>query len=78
MGEQVAVAVDGQAVVVVLGAGAGGFAVEAALASARDDPARVRSPPRETLTEVMNAAGLARRVGTNLNQAVARLNASIL
>jgi len=54
----------------------GAFAAEAALASARGDPARVWSPLREALAEVMSAAGLVRRVGTNLNQAVARLNAT--
>ena len=52
------------------------FAAEAALASARGDPARVWSPLREALAEVMSTAGLVRRVGTNLNQAVARLNAA--
>jgi hypothetical protein len=31
---------------------------------------------REALVELMIAAGLVRRVGTNLNQAVARLNAT--
>ena len=36
----------------------------------------VWSPLREALAEVMSAAGLVRRVGTNLNQAVARLNAT--
>jgi len=30
----------------------------------------------EALAEVMTAAGLVRRIGTNLNQAVARLNAT--
>src|SRR6266496_2774580 len=54
----------------------GAFAAEAALASARGDPARVWSPARQALAEVMSAAGLVRRVGTNLNQAVARLNAT--
>jgi hypothetical protein len=36
----------------------------------------VWSPLREALTELITAAGLARRAGTNLNQAVARLNAT--
>jgi hypothetical protein len=31
---------------------------------------------REALVELMTAAGLVRRVGTNLNQAVTRLNAT--
>jgi hypothetical protein len=54
----------------------GAFAAEATLASARGEPAKVWSPLREALTEVVIAAGLVRRVGTNLNQAVARLNAT--
>jgi hypothetical protein len=54
----------------------GAFAAEAALAAARDVPAQVWSPLREALVELMSAAGLVRRVGTNLNQAVARLNAT--
>ena len=33
-------------------------------------------PVREALVELMTAAGLVRRAGTNLNQAVARLNAT--
>jgi hypothetical protein len=54
----------------------GAFAAEAALASARGAQARVWSPVREALVELMTAAGLVRRAGTNLNQAVARLNAT--
>jgi hypothetical protein len=54
----------------------GAFAAEAALASARGAQAGVWSPLREALVEVMTAAGLVRRAGTNLNQAVARLNAT--
>ncbi len=38
--------------------------------------ARTASPLRETLDELMAAAGLVRRIGTNLNQAVAKLNAT--
>jgi len=34
------------------------------------------SPMRQALVEVMTSAGLVRRIGTNLNQAVARLNAT--
>ena len=52
------------------------FAAEAALAAARRRSARVGSPSREALLELMAAAGLARRIGTNLNQAVTRLNAT--
>jgi hypothetical protein len=54
----------------------GAFAAEATLASARGLSARTSSPLREALVEVMAAVGLVRRVGTNLNQAVARLNAT--
>lgn len=54
----------------------GAFAAEAALASARGTRARAWSPLREALVEVIAAAGLVRRAGTNLNQAVARLNAT--
>jgi len=54
----------------------GAFAAEAALAAARGMAPRAGSPLREALVEVMTAAGLVRRVGTNLNQAVAKLNAT--
>jgi hypothetical protein len=54
----------------------GAFAAEVTLAAPRGTSARVRSPLREALVELMSAAGLVRRVGTNLNQAVARLNAT--
>jgi hypothetical protein len=54
----------------------GAFAAEAALASARGDEPRVCSPLREALAELIAAAGLVRRAGTNLNQAVAKLNAT--
>jgi hypothetical protein len=54
----------------------GAFAAEATLAAARGVSARAWSPLRESLVELMSAAGLVRRVGTNLNQAVARLNAT--
>jgi hypothetical protein len=54
----------------------GAFAAEAALAAARGARAPDPSPIREALVEVMMAAGLVRRAGTNLNQAVARLNAT--
>jgi hypothetical protein len=54
----------------------GAFAAEATLAAARGVQARAVSPLREALSELMAAAGLVRRVGTNLNQAVARLNST--
>ena len=46
------------------------------LAAARGVQARAASPLREALSELMAAAGLVRRIGTNLNQAVARLNST--
>ena len=54
----------------------GAYAAEAALAAARGVGGQVGAPLREALVELMSAAGLVRRVGTNLNQAVARLNAT--
>src|SRR5450755_1656782 len=54
----------------------GAFAAEVTLAAVRGARATVGSPLREALVELMSAAGLVRRVGTNLNQAVARLNAT--
>jgi hypothetical protein len=54
----------------------GAFAAEAALAAARGGPAVGNSPFPELLRELIRAAGLVRRIGVNLNQAVARLNAT--
>jgi hypothetical protein len=54
----------------------GAFAAEAAMAAARRVSMPASSPAREALVELMTAAGLVRRVGTNLNQAVAKLNAT--
>jgi hypothetical protein len=54
----------------------GAFAAEAAMAAARGTSSPVNSLAREALVEVMTAAGLVRRAGTNLNQAVAKLNAT--
>jgi hypothetical protein len=54
----------------------GAYAAQAALAVARGGANGTGVPMRETLVELMAAAGLVRRVGTNLNQAVARLNAT--
>jgi hypothetical protein len=54
----------------------GAFAAQAALASARGEPSNAAAGLREALVELMAAAGLVRRVGTNLNQAVARLNST--
>jgi len=54
----------------------GAFAAEVTMAAARGHSAAISAPLREALMELMPAAGLVRRVGTNLNQAVARLNAT--
>ena len=54
----------------------GAFAAEATLAAARGGQTRAVSPLREALSELMAAAGLVARIGTNLNQAVARLNST--
>ena len=54
----------------------GAFAAEAALAAARGLAAPIGSPLRDALIELMRATGLVRRIGVNLNQAVARLNAT--
>jgi hypothetical protein len=52
----------------------GAFAAEVTMAAARGVQAKAGSPLREALVELIAAAGLVRRIGTNLNQAVARLN----
>lgn len=54
----------------------GAFAAEATLATARGTSSPANSVIREALVEMMTAAGLVRRIGTNLNQAVAKLNAT--
>ena len=53
----------------------GAFAAEAGLAAARGGPA-IDTPFRELLRELIRASGLVRRIGVNLNQAVAKLNAT--
>lgn len=52
----------------------GAFAAEVTLAATSGALAQGAPPLRETLDELMAAAGLVRRIGTNLNQAVAKLN----
>src|SRR5207248_6667612 len=54
----------------------GAFAAEAALAAARSSTVPIGSPLRDALVELMRATGLVRRIGVNLNHAVARLNAT--
>jgi len=54
----------------------GAYAAEAALAAARGGPAAADTPLRELLRELIRASGLVRRIGVNLNQAIAKLNAT--
>src|ERR1022692_666224 len=54
----------------------GAYAAQAALATARGDSGQVSVPLREALAELIRSAGLVRRIGVNLNQAVAKLNAT--
>jgi len=54
----------------------GAFAAQATLIIARNGIAPSESPLREALGEFIRAAGLVRRIGVNLNQAVAKLNAT--
>jgi hypothetical protein len=54
----------------------GAYAAEAALAAARGGQGATGTPLPELLRELIRAAGLVRRIGVNLNQAVARLNAT--
>ena len=54
----------------------GAYAAEMALAAARGEQVATDSPFPELLRELIRASGLVRRIGVNLNQAVARLNAT--
>jgi hypothetical protein len=54
----------------------GAYAAEAALSVARGVRSPTDSPLREALGEFVRAVGLVRRIGVNLNQAVAKLNAT--
>ena len=54
----------------------GAFAAEASLAAARGTAAAPGAAFQDALAELMRAAGLVRRIGVNLNQAVAKLNAT--
>jgi hypothetical protein len=54
----------------------GAFAAQATLIIARNGTTSSDSPLREALGEFIRAAGLVRRIGVNLNQAVAKLNAT--
>lgn len=54
----------------------GAYAACATLAAARGLVNPAQSPFRQALTELIRAATLVRRIGVNLNQAVAKLNAT--
>jgi hypothetical protein len=54
----------------------GAYAAQAALAVARGGGGTGEAPLREALAELIRCAGLVRRAGVNLNQAVAKLNAT--
>ena len=54
----------------------GAYAAEAALAAARGGSEVAAGALVELLRELIRASGLVRRIGVNLNQAVARLNAT--
>ncbi len=54
----------------------GAYAAQATLAAAQGLMNPADSPLRQALTELIRASGLVRRIGVNLNQAVAKLNAT--
>jgi hypothetical protein len=54
----------------------GAFAAQATVIIARSGTMPSDFPLREALGEFIRAAGLVRRIGVNLNQAVAKLNAT--
>jgi hypothetical protein len=54
----------------------GAYAAEAVLAAARGGSGVAAGPLAELLRELIRASGLVRRIGVNLNQAVAKLNAT--
>ena len=54
----------------------GAHAAEITMAALRGGPAAESAALRELLRELYRAAGLVRRIGVNLNQAVAKLNAT--
>ena len=54
----------------------GAYAAQIVLAAARSGSSPGEAPLRDALGEFIRAAGLVRRIGVNLNQAVAKLNAT--
>lgn len=69
---------DLDAAAVRVGLARGAYAAEAALSAARGTtaPAGGKDRLRDVLAELVRAAGMVRRIGINLNQAVAKLNAT--
>ena len=59
-----------------LGMARGAFAARVVLAHVRGDTTGPEAPDRELLGELLRASVLVHRIGVNLNQAVARLNAT--
>lgn len=59
-----------------VGLARGAYAARATLSVARGESSRGGVPLRDALAELIRSAGLVRRVGVNLNQAVAKLNAT--
>ena len=54
----------------------GAYAAQVVLAAAEGTGTGPDAPLREALRELIRASGLVRRIGVNLNQAVAKLNAT--
>ncbi len=54
----------------------GAYAGRATLAAVQSAAVPAESPLRDALAELIRASGLVRRIGVNLNQAVAKLNAT--
>lgn len=54
----------------------GAYAARVVLAAARGTAGPADEPLRQVLLELIRAAGLVRRIGVNLNQSVAKLNAT--
>jgi hypothetical protein len=54
----------------------GAYAAQVVLAHVNGSAAGPEAPGREALRELLRTAGLVRRIGVNLNQAVTRLNAT--
>ncbi len=54
----------------------GAYAAQVVLAAAQEKAPSADAPLRVALRELMRASGLVHRIGVNLNQAVAKLNAT--